>query len=152
MKKAAPLSFLALASPCLGKIQYNPETLSSVKGGIAGWLYDRGIFGSYPSAHYKSFGAESPQVNRVRNDDRCDDGLIFIAPRGTSVGSPGPTILDKDGNLVWMQTSWGNTADFKVQKVGKQSFITFWHDQPSSVGNGGSGQGAYVVVSHSSFN
>lgn len=147
MKPVASLGFLALASPCAANGRLNEHLYSSTRGGIAGWLYDRGLFGSYPSAQYQSFGAGSPQLNHVVKDSRCDDGLVFLTPQGHSVGAPGPMILDNDGNLVWVQTSWGSAADLKVQKIGEQSYITFWHDQPSSVGNSGDGQGVYSIVS-----
>jgi hypothetical protein len=146
MKTAAPLTILALASPSIAAAQAG-HTYSSVKGGIASWLYDWGIFGSYPRIRYESFKTASPQVDHVRKDDRCDDGLIFMTPHGSVVDSHGPVILDNDGNLVWTQTSWGNTADLKVQKIGGESYITFWHDTPTSVGEDASGQGVYAIVS-----
>lgn len=146
MKTVAALSILALASPSVAEA-YADHTYSSVKGGVASWLYDWGIFGSYPRIRYESFKTASPQVNHIRKDDRCDDGLIFMTPYGSAVDSHGPVILDNDGNLVWTQASWGRTADFKVQKIAGESYITFWHDTPTSVGEDASGQGVYAIVS-----
>lgn len=107
------------------------------------YWYDWGWYGGYPSTSYESFGAESPFVNLVEQDDRCDDGLIFIEPRGKYVETPGPVILDNDGNLVWTQTKWGQAMDLKVQTYKEKDYITFWRGTDS----GTFGTGSYLMVS-----
>ena len=106
--------------------------------------YDWAWYGPYPRLSYKSFGAVSPRPNLVRTDDRCDDGLTFIQPRGVYVGAPGPVILDNQGNLVWTHTQWGQAMDLKVQRFQGRDHITFWH----GTDNGTFGEGYYLIVRH----
>lgn len=108
----------------------------------ASTLYDWGYYGGYPRLSYESFGAQSPLPNLVQTSRRCDDGYLFVEPRGHFVDTPGPVILDTNGNLVWMQTRWGQVMDVKVQKFQGKDYITFWHGSDS----GTFGTGQYVMV------
>ncbi|KPM39689.1 hypothetical protein AK830_g6883 [Neonectria ditissima] len=107
--------------------------------------YDWGYYGSFPHRNYESFGAQSPWPALVRTDPRCDDGYIFIEPRGLYVETPGPVILDNAGNLVWMQTIWGQAMDLKVQRFQGKDYITFWH----GTDNGTFGEGYYLMLDES---
>jgi hypothetical protein len=106
------------------------------------YLYDWGWHGTFPRSSYKSFGAESPKPNLLRTDERCYDGYTFIEPRGQYVEAPGPIIIDNTGNLVWMQTKWGQAMDVKVQAYNGKDYITFWH----GTDNGTFGEGYYMMV------
>ncbi|KAH7019478.1 ASST-domain-containing protein [Ilyonectria destructans] len=107
--------------------------------------YDWGYYGSFPHRSYQSFGAQSPRPALVRTDERCDDGYIFIEPRGVYVETPGPVMLDNAGELVWMQTLWGQAMDLKVQSFKGNDYITFWH----GTDNGTFGEGYYLMLDES---
>ena len=106
-------------------------------------LYDWGYYGAFPQMDYESFGAKSIRPNLIQTDERCDDGYIFVEPRGHFVDTPGPVMLDNNGNLVWMQTGWGQAMDVKVQQFEGRNYITFWHGSD----NGTFGEGYYLMVS-----
>ncbi|KAF7561256.1 hypothetical protein G7046_g2865 [Stylonectria norvegica] len=108
----------------------------------ASTAYDWGYYGAYPQIGYESFGAGSVWPNIDQKDARCDGGYIFIEPRGHSVETPGPVILDNKGNLVWMQTAWGQAMDVKVQRYRGKDYITFWHGSD----NGTFGEGYYMML------
>ncbi|KAF7552463.1 hypothetical protein G7Z17_g4296 [Cylindrodendrum hubeiense] len=107
--------------------------------------YDWGYYGSFPHRDYKSFGAQSPSPLLVRTDERCDDGYVFVEPRGVYVETPGPVMLDNAGELVWMQTLWGQAMDVKVQSYKGKDYITFWH----GTDNGTFGEGYYLMLDES---
>ncbi|KAH7175838.1 ASST-domain-containing protein [Dactylonectria macrodidyma] len=107
--------------------------------------YDWGYYGSFPHRNYQSFGAQSPRPALVQTNERCDDGYIFIEPRGAYVGTPGPVVLDNAGELVWMQTLWGQAMDLKVQRFKGNDYITFWH----GTDNGTFGEGYYLMLDES---
>ncbi|KAI6780902.1 uncharacterized protein J7T54_007382 [Emericellopsis cladophorae] len=115
------------------------ETVSVVE---ASKWYDWGFFGAAPLTSYESFGAESPLFSLLQTDERCYDGLIFIEPRGVYVETPGPVVTDKDGNLIWMATEWGQAMDLKVQKYKDKDYITFWRGSDS----GTFGSGSYIML------
>ncbi|KAF5008601.1 hypothetical protein FDECE_5135 [Fusarium decemcellulare] len=110
----------------------------------AAW-YDWGWYGAYPRKSYESFGAQSPRPALVRTDERCDTGYTFVEPRGVYVETPGPVILDNGGNLVWMETRWGQAMDLKVQSFNGKDYITFWH----GTDNGTFGEGYYLMLDES---
>ncbi|EEY18402.1 conserved hypothetical protein [Verticillium alfalfae VaMs.102] len=127
-----------------------PSTSRAAGAGYAPYadnslLYDWGVYGAYPQVHYESLGASSPWPNVLRSDPKCDDGLLFMAPRGRSVQTPGPMILDQQGNLVWMNTEWGQAMDVKVQSYQGEDYITFWH----GTDNGTFGMGYYLMLDSS---
>lgn len=105
--------------------------------------YDWGYYGAFPRRSYESFGAESPRPALVATDPRCDDGYTFVEPRGHYVYTPGPVMLDNAGELVWMNTEWGQAMDVKVQRYRDKDYITFWHGTDS----GTFGTGSYIMVS-----
>lgn len=109
------------------------------------YWYDWGVYGAYPQRTYESFGAASPWTNILKYDSRCDDGHVFIGPRGLSVPTPGPIILDKKGDLVWMETKWGQAMDLKVQSYQGNDYITFW----TGTDNGTFGEGHYLMLDSS---
>ncbi|KAF4122791.1 Arylsulfotransferase (ASST) [Geosmithia morbida] len=110
----------------------------------ASYWYDWGWYGSYPRKSYESFGADSPLFNIVKADDRCEDGLLFIEPRGLYVETPGPVIVDGQGNLVWTDTKWGQAMDVKVQSYKGKDYITFWIGEDT--GSFAGGTGSYLML------
>lgn len=119
---------------------------SSVAAHNSFW-YDWGLYGAYPRRSYESFSSASPWVNLVKSSDKCEDAYTFIEPRGNSVPLPGPVILDNHGNLVWMETKYGQAMDVKVQTYQGNHYITFWHGGDS----GWFGRGYYLMID-SSYN
>ncbi|CAM1502369.1 Fc.00g043530.m01.CDS01 [Cosmosporella sp. VM-42] len=137
---APPLQrFHLLVALILQGLQWTLALDTYVKASTA---YDWGYYGAFPQMSYESFGAQSPFLNLVRTDERCDDGYIFVEPRGHYVDTPGPVMLDNDGNLVWMQTQWGQAMDVKVQRYQGRDYITFWHGSD----NGTFGEGYYLML------
>lgn len=110
-------------------------------------LYDWGLYGAYPRKSYESFSSASPWVNILKSSPKCENAYTFIEPRGDSVSHPGPIILDNDGNLIWMDTQYGQAMDVKVQKYKGNDYITFWHGDDS----GWFGKGYYLMLD-SSYN
>lgn len=111
------------------------------------YWYDWGLYGAYPRITYKSFSSASPWLNIITTGDDCDDAYTFIEPRGHSVPSPGPVVLDNGGNLIWMETKYGQAMDLKVQTYKGNQYITFWHGGDS----GWFGKGYYLMLD-SSYN
>lgn len=136
---ALPGLLLLMGTACL---QHGAEARSAPYFEASTW-YDWGLHGAYPRQSYQSFGGRSPKLNLVRRDSRCREGLVFLEPRGVYVDTPGPVIVDNDGNLVWMQTAWGEAMDVKVQQFNGSNYMTFWH----GTDNGIFGEGAYIMVS-----
>lgn len=111
------------------------------------YWYDWGLYGAYPRVSYNSFASASPWLNILKSDERCDAGYTLIEPRGDSVPYPGPIILDNEGNLVWMETKYGQAMDLKVQTYKGNDYLTFWHGGDS----GWFGRGYYLMLD-SSYN
>lgn len=135
-------SVLLLQLPLLASI----AAASSVAAHGSYW-YEWGLYGAYPRRSYQSFPSASPWVNIVQASDRCDAGYTFIEPRGESVPTPGPIVLDNEGNLVWMETKYGQAMDLKVQNFKGNPYMTFWHGDDS----GWFGKGYYLMLD-SSYN
>ncbi|KAM5346426.1 hypothetical protein ACJ41O_009431 [Fusarium nematophilum] len=134
---------------CIQSIFFHSASASSISPRSsdklsASW-YDWGWYGAFPRKSYQSFGAESPRPLLAQIDERCDDGYTFIEPRGFYVGTPGPVILDNAGNLVWMETKWGQAMDLKVQYFNGKEYMTFWH----GTDNGTFGEGYYLMLDES---
>lgn len=73
--------------------------------------------------------------------------MTFLTPRGLSVSTPGPVILDAEGKLIWMEQKWGMSTDLQVQLYQGNAYLTFWAGiDKVSLGNGS----YYMVSSHSS--
>lgn len=107
--------------------------------------YDWGLYGAYPRLSYESFSWASPWVNLVKTSPKCEDAYTFIEPRGDAVPHAGPIILDNEGNLVWMETKYGQAMDVKVQTYKGNDYITFWHGGDS----GWFGRGYYLMLDSS---
>lgn len=139
---ASPVLSSAIPEPAIteSSLQARSQAQTHIEG--SKW-YDWGWYGAFPRMTYESFGAQSPWPSLLQTDDRCDDGYLFIEPRGVYVETPGPIMLDNTGNLVWMQTLWGQAMDVKVQQFQGKDYITFWH----GTDNGTFGEGYYIMVS-----
>lgn len=126
------------------------DSLSAPNPAVAAhgsYWYDWGLYGAYPRVAYKSFASASPWLNIVTADDSCDDGYTFIEPRGHAVPYPGPIVLDNDGNLIWLESKYGQVMDLKVQTYKGNQYITFWHGADA----GWFGTGYYLMLD-SSYN
>jgi hypothetical protein len=135
------ITCLALASViCLFAIphlaKFRPHWNSS-------W-YDLGLYGAYPTQSYFSFDLLSPRVEILQWDARCDQRMTFLTPRGLSVTTPGPVVLDARGNLVWMEQKWGITTNLQVQQYHGNSYLTFW----AGIDEVPRGKGSYYMVSN----
>ncbi|OJJ42525.1 hypothetical protein ASPZODRAFT_76544 [Penicilliopsis zonata CBS 506.65] len=104
--------------------------------------YDWGLYGFYPSQSYASFEYESPSVEFAHWDPRCDERYTFFAPRGDSIHSPGPMILDAQGELVYLQPNMGVTQDFKVVQYRGESFLAYWEGEEVA----GHGDGSWYML------
>lgn len=109
--------------------------------------YDLGLYGFGPTRGYVSFEEESPVVEISQWDTGCDPRFTFIAPRGDSIGHPGPMILDAAGNLVWMKHIQDVTQDFKLQRYQEEDFLTYWEGKEVA----GRGDGSWYMVRAGSF-
>jgi hypothetical protein len=110
-------------------------------------LFDSGQYGPYPNRTYITDSTViSPQLNILQQDERCNDGLYtMISLRGDKVALKGqsPMIHDHNGNLVWMNATYGETFGLTVQKYKGQDYLTFWQGDDSV---GGHGEGYYFMV------
>ncbi|KAL1980825.1 hypothetical protein VTN96DRAFT_3520 [Rasamsonia emersonii] len=109
-----------------------------------GW-FDLGLYGFYRTKSYVSFDYESPLVDILQWDPRCETGFIFLAPRGDSISHPGPMILDSNGNLVWMKEIHEVTQDFRVQRYQGRDYLTYWTGNAA----GGHGRGSWHMLDSS---
>ncbi|KAL0258940.1 hypothetical protein SLS55_006445 [Diplodia seriata] len=107
--------------------------------------YDQGLYGAYPWREYASFDLASPRVNVLTESTQCDPGYVFLEPRGRSVSTPGPMILDAEGNLVYMEKKWGEVMDFRPQTYMGETYLTFW----SGTDDGTHGRGTYYMLNSS---
>ncbi|EPE04018.1 hypothetical protein F503_04866 [Ophiostoma piceae UAMH 11346] len=110
--------------------------------------YDWGWYGIHPEQHFTSFGASPPRPFILQHDAQCsttedeNSRYTFVSPRGLAFKAPGPIIYDGQGNLVWMDTQYGEAMDLKVQHYNGQDYITFWHGSD----NGTFGEGQYYMI------
>ncbi|OJD33350.1 arylsulfotransferase protein [Diplodia corticola] len=107
--------------------------------------YDQGLYGAYPWREYLSFDLASPRVNLLTESTQCDPGHVFLEPRGRSVSTPGPMILDADGSLVYMEKKFGEVMDFRPQSYLGETYLTFW----SGTDDGTHGRGTYYMLNSS---
>ncbi|KAL1647440.1 hypothetical protein SLS58_002770 [Diplodia intermedia] len=107
--------------------------------------YDQGLYGAYPWREYASFDLTAPRVNVLTESTQCDPGYVFLEPRGRSVSTPGPMILDAQGNLVYMEKKWGEVMDFRPQTYMGETYLTFW----SGTDDGTHGRGTYYMLNSS---
>jgi hypothetical protein len=112
---------------------------------FASETYDQGDFGRWPQQSYHSSSLIGPILNYIRHDERCDDGqYTMITPRGASIESPGPMIIDQNGSLIWTKY-YGPTYDLKVQEYNGEKYLTFWVGDDAVVGHG---SGSYYMVTN----
>jgi hypothetical protein len=109
------------------------------------FFYDLGFYGAYPTRVYTSFNLTSPAVSQKRWSDRCEDGYVFLTPKGPSVPHVGPTILDKEGNLIWMSNQYKTATNLKVQHYQGKPYLTFWSGKQA----GTAGAGEYYMLDDS---
>ncbi|GME47107.1 Arylsulfotransferase [Neofusicoccum parvum] len=133
MRPQTFLAFLPLLAAAAPSCQSNPL-----------W-YDQGLYGAYPWREYTSFDLASPRVNVLESSVQCDQGYVFLEPRGRSVSTPGPMILDHEGNLVYMEKKYGEAMDFRPQKYKGEDYLTFW----SGTDDGTHGRGSYYMLDSS---
>lgn len=105
--------------------------------------YDWGVYGVAPSRSYQSCSLTSPRLETLQWDPRCNSGFTFLAPRGFSVAEPSLLILDAQGDPVWVNYSWGEVHDFKVQRFKGKDYLTFWAGVQRDI----HGQGSWYMVS-----
>lgn len=114
---------------------------------------DQGVHGSYPVRKFKTSDIRPPVVNFLNWTSECEDELhTFITPRGWSVSSPGPMILDSGGSVIWSQqfdNQFGGQAyDLKVQSYKGHDYLTFWLGDDRIRGHG---HGHYHMVCSSFY-
>ncbi|KAJ3982855.1 ASST-domain-containing protein [Lentinula detonsa] len=112
--------------------------------------YSGGALGLGPYQTYKSSSSTPSAWNFVvpYNDstsDQIESGLIFVAPRGTNVNSPGALIYDKTGELIWDGTHFGQTLTFKMATYKGDSVILLW---TGSVAGSGVGSGYDLILNN----
>ncbi|KAJ3825293.1 ASST-domain-containing protein [Lentinula raphanica] len=103
--------------------------------------YASGALGLGPMQTFKSSSSTPPAWNFVVpfNDStsgQIESGLIFMAPRGTNVNTPGAMIYDKNGELIWDGTQFGETLTFKMATYKGDPVILLWTGQISGIGVG----------------
>lgn len=106
------------------------------------WFYDFAVFGIYRTQEYVTYPLSGPQGAVLRQDERCDKGLVFIAPYGDSVEEEGPVILDSQGNLIWSSNEYGVATNFGMQQYRGENYLTFWAGDK----NGGQGRGELYML------
>ncbi|KAJ5630822.1 uncharacterized protein N7484_010922 [Penicillium longicatenatum] len=107
--------------------------------------YDWGVYGAAPSRSYLSCNLTTPRLEILQWDSRCDSGFTFLAPRGFSVAKPSLLILDAQGEPVWVDYSWGEVQDFKVQQFKGKDYLTFWAGVEIDI----HGQGSWYMLNTS---
>jgi hypothetical protein len=72
-------------------------------------------------------GLRIPKVTVTAHDDGIAPGFIFTTPRTIYPGRTGPTILDKDGHVVWfhMQSHRVSAQDLRPQTLNGKPVLTW---------------------------
>ncbi|KAA8642932.1 hypothetical protein EYZ11_001065 [Aspergillus tanneri] len=108
--------------------------------------YAEGKFGAWPTETYRSTSIVGPALNYLESSPQCKDGqYTFVAPRGLGVATPGPTIIDQDGHLVWSK-NYGQTYNLNMYQFKGQSYLTFWLGNDAVAGHG---EGVYYMLDSS---
>ena len=132
----------------IGFLQLTLPSVAWLFPGLETTFFDYGVYGAYRHQDYVSFNLSSPAFTTPRWDDRCDDGsYVLLTPKGDAVPHAGPTIVDPQGNLVWMSNEFNDTLNLKVQEFNGSNYLTFW----SGTKVGGQGKGIYYMLD-SSYN
>jgi Arylsulfotransferase (ASST) len=86
-----------------------------------------------------------PSITVTKRGAPAGPGDILIAPQ-QGPAQNGPMLLDSSGNLLWFQPLPTNSlaTDFRVQRLGNQSVLTWWQGTT----NHGSGRGEGVIYDH----
>lgn len=107
--------------------------------------YDAGSYGHTPTRTYISTDITSPQLNILKHDPACEDGLYtFFTPRGNSgYANPGAAILDDKGELVWYVGGYDQIYNLMAQEWNGKQYLTFWAGNDAV---GGHGAGFYYMV------
>lgn len=93
---------------------------------------DHGTSGSYPVRRLKTTKLTPPHTNFPTGSPECafEDAHYFLTPKGHKVPSPGPMILNSNGDLIWshhFDNEFGGQAyDLQVQKYREEQYLTFW--------------------------
>jgi hypothetical protein len=99
--------------------------------------------------HYSSAPALTPSSVRIRTPAKAGatPGYLFLAPY-QGKGSPGPMIVDQQGNLVWFQPlpAGVDATNFQVQQYQGKPVLTWWQGRIIRVGFG---EGENVVYDNS---
>lgn len=114
------------------------------------------LYGDYPYRAYHTIDFKSPAPRKVIDSPACYDGrYMFWTPRGPAIDTPGPMILDDQGEMVWALHAEGKNTpyNFRVQEYKGEPHLTFWLGDDGVKGHG---EGSYYVVCrqprHSSLN
>ncbi|KAF2090314.1 hypothetical protein K490DRAFT_63191 [Saccharata proteae CBS 121410] len=118
---------------------------ASPLGSFNALWYDQGLYGAYPWQDFVSFDLAAPRVNFLQQSEQCDQSYTFIEPRGRSVETPGPMILDAQGDLVYLENKFGEAMDVRVQTFQDQDYLTFW----TGTDDGTHGRGHYYMLNSS---
>ncbi|KAI1177861.1 Arylsulfotransferase-domain-containing protein [Nemania sp. FL0916] len=117
------------------------------------YLYKLGFYGCdatnesvYPTTSYKSSALTPPRLNfPARDSQNCSEGGYYlIAQKGKLVSTPGPTIFDSRGELVWASQSFGVVFNLQVQTYAGEQYLTFWASPEGSIH--GYGRGTYYML------
>lgn len=110
--------------------------------------YETGDLGGWPHQVYRSSPVIGPVLNYMQESEQCyrRGGYTMITPRGNSVSTPGPVILDEQGNLVWTKY-YGSSYNLKVQQYRGEDYLTFWVGKDL----GGHGSGSHYMVTSTTF-
>jgi hypothetical protein len=99
--------------------------------------------------HYSSAPALTPSSVRITTPAKAGatPGDLFLAPY-QGKGSPGPMIVDQQGNLVWFQPlpAGIDATNFQVQQYQGKPVLTWWQGRIIRVGFG---EGENVVYDNS---
>ncbi|UYM07873.1 arylsulfotransferase family protein [Solicola gregarius] len=86
----------------------------------------------------------APMIDVTGDTSKAAPGLVFLAPKGADDPMHGPTIVDSDGDPVWINPvgdRW--TYDFRMQHYQGKPVLTWWQGKHLA---GGYGRGEYVLM------
>lgn len=93
---------------------------------------DNGAYGAYPTHTFHTTNLQAPFVNFAHWSRACSasSSHYFLSPKGHKISSPGPMILDMNGELIWTDhfaNGFGGQAyNLRVQDWQGQKVLTFW--------------------------
>nr|GAT57962.1 predicted protein [Mycena chlorophos] len=98
------------------------------------------VFAIYEVTYHSSPLAIQPLTILYRDPSFDPDNttLFLVSPSGTAIEQPAPVIYDSTGQLVWADTSIGNSNDLNLQTYAGKPVLTMW------VGSGNPGAGPEV--------